>query len=116
SAFGSEPTLGRARLGTGSALGLVNGIIALVSILLVVSVCRKIATAFGDGRLEQRGRTVNSLIGMSIGGFFLAFILGMAGAGALRLLLMVGILGLIIAAIILYIMLLYGAKRVLGAS
>jgi hypothetical protein len=111
-AFASEPALGSGRSTNG--WNLLSGLLALVSILLVVSCCRKVANAFGDGRLEMRGRTVNTIVGLCIGDFVLMFLMGMAGAGALILLLMLAFFGLFIAGIVYYMIMLYGTKRALA--
>jgi len=110
-AFASGPAVGRAR--SGSGWSLLSLLLALIAILLVVSICRKIASAFNDGRLEQRARTVNTLIGLMIGDIAFMFLMGLMGAGVLILLLALAFFGLVIAAAVLYIILLFATKRLL---
>ena len=97
-----------------SGLTLLAGLISLVATLLVVSICRRIAQAFGDGRLEVRGRNVNTFIGLSIGGVVLFFLMGIAGAGMFAVLILLATVGVLIAAVVFYIIMLYGAKRCLA--
>jgi hypothetical protein len=111
-AFVSEPNLGSARSTNG--WNLLSGLLALVAILLVVSCCRKIANALGDGRLEMRGRTVNTIVGLCIGDFVMMFMMGMAGAGFLILLLALAFFGLFIAGIVYYMIMLYSTRRALA--
>jgi hypothetical protein len=94
-------------------LGFLNLILGLISVLLVVSICRKIGSAFNDSRLAARAGTTNTLIGLSIGGFFLLLLMGFMGAGMLAVLIFLAVIGVMIAAFVLYIIILYGAKRVL---
>jgi hypothetical protein len=102
-----------AERGGTSLLGILNQILGLLSILLVVSVVRKIARAFGDFRLEARGQRVNTLVGLTFGGCVALAIAFWAG-GPLAIVLLLGVVGTIIAAFVLYIMLLFGAKRLLA--
>ena len=111
-AFTSEARLGSTRSTNG--WNLLSGLLALVAILLVVSCCRKIAQALGDGRLEMRGRTVNTIVGLCIGDIVLMILMGLAGAGALLLLLALAFFGLLIAGIVFYMIMLYGTKRTLA--
>jgi hypothetical protein len=106
-----SPTSG-ARGGV-TLLGFLNLILGLISILLVVSICRKIGSAFNDSRLAARAGTTNTLIGLCIGGFFLFFLMGVMGAGPLAVLIGLAVIGLMIGAFVLYIIILYAAKRVL---
>ena len=112
SAFTTEPTLRRSPATSG--LTLLAGLMSLIAMLLVVSFCRRLATSFGDGRLEARGRSVNTMIGLTVGGFLLAFLMAFIGGGFLAVLLMLAGLGTAITAAVFYLMMLYGAKRTLA--